>query len=189
MKNYIKHSLLIAAVAMAGLAMAADKDTKGNPPAGKTDSTQVSAPAPTKIDWHRYSEGLALAKKLNKKVFIEFTAKWCGWCKKMQATTFKEPEVISLIDKYYVPVTVDGDSRDTLNIEGWITTEASLTRETFGVNSYPIFWFLTSTGDRIAPLVGYRDKDVMVDVLDYLKDEQYKTVTFDTYLQNKRKKN
>ena len=107
----------------------------------------------------------------------------------MQATTFKDPEVISIIDKYYIPVSVDGDSRDTLNIEGWVTTEARLAREQFQVNSYPIFWFLSSAGDKIAPVVGYRDRDVMMDILDYLKDDQYKTVTFDKYMDAKKKKN
>ena len=64
-----------------------------------------------------------------------------------------------------------------------------LTKDTFQVTSYPIFWFLSSTGEKIAPVVGYRDRDFMMDVLDYLKDDQYKTVSFQAYKESKSKKN
>jgi len=174
---------------MASIALSIDKDPKQNTLAKKSDSVAIAASAsPASIKWMKYDEGLALAKKLNKKVFVEFTAKWCGWCKKMQATTFKDSIVVSVIDKYFVPVSVDGDSKDTLNIEGWLTTEAGLAKDTYRVSGYPTYWFLTSTGDMIAPLSGYREANVLLDILDYLKDEQYKTVTFQAYMDDKHKK-
>jgi len=189
MKNLITYILLAAVLAMVSITWSTDKDPKQDASTKKLDSMASAAAAVSStIRWMKYDEGLALAKKLNKKVLVEFTAKWCGWCKKMQATTFKDTGVISLIDKYFVPVSVDGDSKDTLNIEGWLTTEAGLTKDTYRVSGYPTFWFLTSTGDMIAPLSGYREAPVLLDILDYLKDDQYKTVTFQAYMDDKNKK-
>jgi thioredoxin-related protein len=189
MKNLITYILLAAVLAMVSITWSIDKDPKQDASAKKLDSMATAAAAASStIKWMKYDEGLALAKKLNKKVLVEFTAKWCGWCKKMQATTFKDTGVVALIDKYFVPVSVDGDSKDTLNIEGWLTTEAGLTKDTYRVSGYPTFWFLTSTGDMIAPLSGYREANVLLDILDYLKDEQYKTVTFQAYMDDKYKK-
>jgi thioredoxin-related protein len=189
MKNFGAYIILIAMLGLTALGSAADKSPNQKAPVAKPDT--ISAPVasdPSTIKWMKYDEGLALAKKLNKKAFVEFTAKWCGWCKRMQATTFKDSGVIAMIDKYFVPISVDGDSKDTLNVDGWLTTETGLTKDTYHVTGYPMFWFLTPTGDMIAPLSGYREAPVLMDILDYLKDDQYKTVTFQAFMDDKYKK-
>ena len=171
---------------LAGFILAEDTPIKKNPPERKPVAKQDSA-AKSEIIWHKYDEGLALAKKQSKKVFVEFTAKWCGYCKKMHATTFRDPEIIRMLNDYYVSVTVDGDSPDTLNIDGWMTTENGLTRE-YRVSGYPTYWFLTPEAERIAPVKGYRDKVTLGYILDYLKDDLYKTVTFEDYMKEKQKR-
>lgn len=145
----------------------------------KTDNTE--------IQWLKYDEGLQRAKKEGKKVFVEFTAQWCGFCRRMRATTFRDPEIIGMLNDNYISVSVDGDSRDTLNIEGWITSERALARQ-YRVSSYPTFWFLTPDADPIAPVKGYRDSQTLSSILDYLKDDLYKTVSFQDYLEKKQKK-
>jgi len=173
-------SILIAIT----IAWADQPDSKGNSGSEKTNETKSSS-AELKIDWMEYDDGLELAEQEGKKVFVEFTAKWCGFCKKMHATTFKNPDVIRLLNTYYVTVSVDGDSRDSLNIDGWITSERKLARE-YRVTGYPTYWFLTSDAEPIAPVKGYRDARTLNYILDYLKDDLYKTVKFEDYLKEKR---
>lgn len=192
MKHTMTSIFVVLAILQSGTVFAADNaKIAANSPvrAQKSDTIQTPAAKASEISWHRYSEGMELAKKLNKKVFLEFTAKWCGYCKKMKATTFKDPGVVSMLEKYYVSISVDGDSRDTLNFDGYITTEQGLTREQYGVSGFPTYWFLTSAGERIAPVQGYRDSNSFMDILDYLKDDQYKTVKFKDYMDAKQKKN
>ncbi len=141
----------------------------------------------TSIVWNKYDDGLALAKEQGKKVFVEFTAKWCGWCKRMHATTFKDPKIIELLGAGFISVSVDGESRDSLDIDGWLTTERRLAAE-YGVRSYPYYWFLSSEGEKIAPIRGYQASENLIHILAYLKDDHYLTMDFQEYMDNKMNK-
>ncbi len=173
---------LLSILFLFGIAPAQDTASKGN---SEADKSKPAVSTKAEIDWQKYDVGLAQAKKEGKKIFVEFTAKWCGWCKRMHATTFKDPDVVNLLDKYYVTVSVDGDSQDSLNIDGYITTEKRLARE-YRVTGYPTYWFLTPEAEPIAPVKGYRDAQSLGDILDYLKDDQYKTVKYEDFIRDKR---
>lgn len=176
---------LLSILLAIGIAMADDSDSGGNSGSEKSEKSPSSS-ARLEIDWLKYDDGLEVAKDKGKKVFVEFTAKWCGYCKKMHATTFKDPDIIKLLNTYYVTVSVDGDSRDSLNVEGWMTTEQRLARQ-YRIRGYPTYWVLTPDAEPIAPIRGYRDAETMNQILDYLKDDLYKTVEFKDYLSQKRR--
>ncbi len=181
MKRLYFLSALFVTLLFFGIAPADNSANEGN---SGTEKPKPAVSSSTEINWQRYDDGLAQAQKEGKKVFVEFTAKWCGWCKRMHATTFKDPIVVNLLSKYYVTVSVDGDSKDSLNIDGYITTEKRLARE-YRVTGYPTYWFLTPEAEPIAPVKGYRDAKALGDILDYLKDDQYKTVKYEDFLRNR----
>lgn len=51
------------------------------------------------IKWHSYPEGIALGKQKNKKVFVNFFADWCTYCKQMERQTFTDPKVAGLMSE------------------------------------------------------------------------------------------
>ncbi len=144
----------------------------------KTESKSEKNKSATEIEWLSYDEGLIKAKKEGKHVFIDFTAKWCGYCKKMDRTTFKEPEIISMLANNFVAVRVDGDSKKELDIEGYKITERNLTTKDFKVRGYPTFWFLDPAGTRLGAVRGYQPatslKNYLELVIDKKNDEESK---------------
>ena len=57
-------------------------------------------------------EALAIAKKENKLVLIDFTGSdWCSWCKKLDQDVFTKPEFIECAKKNLVLVQIDFPSR------------------------------------------------------------------------------
>jgi len=192
MKTFFTCLALLVFLPLTG--SAEDKTVAAKPGAvAKNPATSAAAPAPTPaagtsdIVWYDYDDGLKLAQKSGKKIFLEFTAKWCGYCKRMHATTFKDPDVIKMFADNYINVSVDGDSPDTLNIDGLITTQKAMARE-WRVSGYPTYWFVTPTQEKLASITGYRPKEALYDILDYMKDETYKTVKFEDFLKNKQLK-
>lgn len=139
-----------------------------------------TTPTPEGIQWVSYDVGLERAEKENKHVFIDFTAKWCGYCKKMEAETFSQPEVIAMVNANFIPVKVDGDSQKELDVDGFKITESNLTKQEFGVRGYPTFWFLKPDGTKLGAISGYRPASVMMEALSFVKDEQYDTTSTDT---------
>lgn len=60
------------------------------------------------IQWHDWSAAtLHKAQQENKLILLNMSAEWCGFCKKMKATTYKDAEVLAEIDKNYIAVYAD----------------------------------------------------------------------------------
>ncbi|MEO0572501.1 MAG: DUF255 domain-containing protein [Bacteroidota bacterium] len=53
-----------------------------------------------------------------KKVFIDFYADWCAYCKKMDKVAFKDAKVISQLNTEYYAVKMDAEARDSITFGG-----------------------------------------------------------------------
>ena len=132
------------------------------------------------INWLSYDEGLTLASEQNKHVFIDFTAKWCGWCRKMEKEAFADKKVIELLSDHFISVRVDGDSKKILDINGYKISERNLTRSEYKVTGYPAFWFLKSDGSKLGRLKGYQTPEALTNILEYVKDYRYDSTRTNT---------
>ena len=55
------------------------------------------------INWQEWSaESFAKAKKENKLVIMDLEAVWCHWCHVMDAKTYHDPNVATLINKHFI---------------------------------------------------------------------------------------
>ncbi len=142
---------------------------------GTSSDQPQAAPAVPEIKWLSYDEGLAKAKKEGKHLFIDFTAKWCGYCKKMDKTTFIEPDVVNMLNNDFIPVKVDGDSEKEMDIDGYKVTEKSLSKLEYKVRGYPTFWFVDPQGTKLGAVSGYQPATNLLGTLQYVKDKKYET--------------
>lgn len=58
--------------------------------------------------WQKWSpSAFNKARKENKLVLLDLTAKWCTYCKKMDQVTYRDPRVTRMIRNHYIPVRAD----------------------------------------------------------------------------------
>ena len=65
------------------------------------------------ISWDTMIQQRA-SDSVKKKVFIDLYTNWCGWCKRMDATTFSDPVIVNYINKNFYTVKFDGETKDTI---------------------------------------------------------------------------
>lgn len=53
-----------------------------------------------------------------KKVFINFYADWCAYCKKMNQAAYKDAKVMAILKEEYYAVKMNVETRDTINFNG-----------------------------------------------------------------------
>lgn len=148
-------------------------------PPEPTPKTEVKS---ADINWVSYDEGVKIAKETGKHMLVNFTTSWCGYCKLMNKTTFKNREIVDIINTNFIAVKVDGDSKKELNVEGYKITERNLTISEFGVSSYPTYWFLKPDGGKLGNLKGYQNADPFAEILFYVKEKLYDQMTFDEFM-------
>ena len=88
-----------------------------------------SAPASQKpaLRWEPWSDSaFAMARQQHKFVLLDLEAVWCHWCHVMYDITYADPDVMRLLQKKYILVRVDQDSRPDISNRyqdyGWPAT-------------------------------------------------------------------
>jgi len=82
------------------------------------------------LSFEQLEDSLAMAPK---KVFVDFYADWCEYCKKMDRVTFRDPEVIASLNRDYYAVRMNAETADTIFFDG----QAYINRE-FGRKRNPV---------------------------------------------------
>lgn len=110
------------------------------------------ASAADTINWRSYEEGMVLSKIEKKKVFLHFYADWCGFCRKMANTTFKDSSLINYLNDNFMPIMVNTDREPQ-------------TAGNYGVVGLPTTVFLTEMGEPIFSVPGYIPTDTLMPML------------------------
>ena len=78
----MRKTTAILAAAFAGIALYSFKS-------GRTQSAESAAADIQWITWEQLAEK---SKKEKRKVVVDVYTDWCGWCKRMDASTFSQPQ-------------------------------------------------------------------------------------------------
>jgi len=137
-------------------------------PVSCTSSESVNTSS--EIRWYSYDEGMSLGKDKKKKVFLNFYADWCGFCKVMEKNTFKDNSVISYLNENFISIRVNSD-RD------------KKTASAYNVSSLPVTWFLEDNGERLTSLPGYITPDKLILILKFIHTESYKKMKYSEFIE------
>jgi thioredoxin-like negative regulator of GroEL len=114
---------------------------------------------PEGIAWvEGFEEALEAASVEGRAVLVDFHTSWCGWCRKMEKETYRDPGVVERSSRI-VCVRVDAEKR------------ADLAR-TYGVRAFPTLLFLNSDGSTLRLIRGYQSAQNFAATLDGLLDER-----------------
>ena len=104
------------------------------------------------INWRSFDEGMVLSRIEKKTVFLHFYADWCGFCRKMANTTFKDPDLVRYLNENFMPIMVNTDREPE-------------TAGSYGVVGLPYTMFLTEQGEPILSVPGYIATDTLMSML------------------------
>jgi thioredoxin-related protein len=181
MKKTLSISLIIIATIMYIL-----------PAGAQTQQTQPAPPANTaKIKWLDIEEAAALNQKKPKKFFIDTYTDWCGWCKKMDASTFVNPVIVEYMNQHFYAVKFNAERKDTVVFNGktYVNPNPTGSRSSHelavellgGRMSYPSFVFLDEKLGKITIVPGYRKAPEFETILNYFGSDAYKTQKWEEF--------
>lgn len=119
---------------------------------------------PTKINWLDLEEAQKLAKSEQRKVLVDVYTNWCGWCKRMDKTTFLDPQVVQYANENYYAIKLDAEAKGKIMFQGEETTAAQLARK-FKVPGYPSYVFLDENFNHQKTVPGYKKSEEFLRIL------------------------
>lgn len=120
---------------------------------GPRHNSILEEPRLTRVNWESYSDHIfERANKEKKLVLIDMEAVWCHWCHVMEEKTYSNAKVAELINKKFIAVKVDQDSRPDLSSK-W---------EDYG---WPATIILDSNGKELVKRQGYIKKEDFLPLL------------------------
>jgi thioredoxin-related protein len=169
--------LALALASFAGSAHASTtlKETKG----------KAASPAKPSVRWVPLESGLKNAEASKRYLFVSVYTDWCGYCKKLNAVTFKSAPVVAELDKNFESVRLNAESEAIVTWKGKQITSRALATQ-WGVDGFPTLLFLNRKGEIVGSFASYVEPELMIKLLTYISSgARERKITFNDYLEGK----
>jgi uncharacterized protein YyaL (SSP411 family) len=132
------------------------------------------------------------SKKEKKKIFIDVYTDWCGWCKKMDKSTFSEDDIAKYLNTNYYSIKFDAEMTSPVTLKGQEYkfvkngnrgTHELATQLLNGQMSYPSTVFLDEDYTMIQAIPGFQDSKTFEMIITYFGSNSHKTVPWQKYQQ------
>ena len=149
-----------------------------------------SALTQEKIKWYTIQEAVQLARQEPRVLVIDVYTDWCGWCKKMDATTFTDPSIVAIMNEKFYPVKLNAEGKEDIVLgdrtfkfvasgqRGYHEVAAIVTK---GRLSYPTLSYVDGQGQVLEAAPGYKQPGELKIYLEYYGSEAYKTESFEDF--------
>lgn len=128
------------------------------------------------INWITFEEAERLDSAEHRPFLIDVYTDWCGWCKRMMATTFQNKQLASYINQNFYCVRFDAETKDTVRFQGkdWASVDGrvnALAPHLMGAHlSYPTIVYIDRKKN-VAPIPGYMEVKSIEPILVYFAED------------------
>ncbi|HRN93912.1 MAG: DUF255 domain-containing protein [Chitinophagales bacterium] len=142
------------------------------------------------INWITWEQAQAAQKVKPKKIVVDVYTDWCGWCKKMDATTFSHPEIVKYVNENYYAIKFNAEQKTPITFNGkeykFVGQGSRGYHElaAFILNnkmSYPTTVYLDEKLNILSPVPGYLEAPTFEMILTFFASEAYKTTPWEQY--------
>ncbi len=146
----------------------------------------------SKVHWMNFKEAFEANKKTPKPFLIDVYTDWCGWCKRMMATTYSNQFLVDYINQSYYPVKFNAETKDSIYFKDTLyVNKGSGSRPIHQLayklmgnqQSYPTTIFLFNELKSQANIPGYLDEKTIEPILIYFVENVYMNCAFQEFNQ------
>lgn len=101
---------------------------------------------------NRWKEVVAEAKRSDKYIFVDAYASWCGPCKLLKSTTFRDKNAATYFNKNFINYTADMEKGESVELA-----------EKWDITAYPALLFFDPDGNMVLMQIGYVDGRKLVE--------------------------
>lgn len=142
------------------------------------------------IKWMTWDEAIEANKKDQKVIFIDFYTDWCGWCKRMDKTTFADHDIADYINKNFYPVKFNAEQKETILFDGNEFKWQKGGRNGYhdlafslldGRLGYPSYVYLSPKYERILISPGFKPVPDLQKELKFVNEGHYSSTSWEEY--------
>ena len=142
------------------------------------------------LHWYTLEEAFELTASEPRMMIIDVYTDWCGWCKRMDAATFSDSVIATVLAGNFYPVKLDAEGKKDIVLggktykfvdngrRGYHELAAAVTNNRL---SYPTVSVLDEQGRLVNVKAGYQGPDQFAIFLEFYRSEAYKTQSWEDY--------
>ena len=133
------------------------------------------------IKWISWESAQDLVKKEPKKLIVDLYTDWCGWCKRMDASTFQDPRIVIKFNAEQTQDIIFKNKSYKFIPRGTRGYHELAVEIANGQLSYPTVVFIDEDLNTLQPIPGYWDADDFEMISNYFGGNFYKTTPWSTF--------
>ncbi len=145
-----------------------------------------------KINWMSFEEAIKLNETDPKKIFIDVYTDWCGWCTKMDQTTFLDKNVVDYMNENFYAVKFNAEQTEPIEFMGntFVNKGSNGPRKGThelaqallqGKMSYPSYVFMNEKNQLLTIVPGYAEAKAFLPILKFIGSNAYLTTTWEEF--------
>lgn len=144
----------------------------------------------SKVQWISFEQAEKMAKstKSPKKILVDLYTDNCGWCKKMDLSTFQNEFISHFMNENFYPIRFNAQQKkDVLFNDNTFKLDKSGFHElaialSMGDLGFPTLVFLDEENQIIQPIQGYQSVDELERIMFYFANDLYKSTPWNEFV-------